>query len=75
MPPAGVTPSAEQRERRLDLLRKDPAVIVRKRQPEALGPFVPSVRVIEGSMSLEDFLHLLGRRDDDDQLSGAGDHS
>jgi hypothetical protein len=60
------TVSDEFDERRWDALLRMPGVIVRRRDPnKPIEPFVPTRFVIEGSMTVEDLLCLMGRRDDD----------
>lgn len=59
------------REERLALLRGHSGVVVRRRGTRPVQPFVPSVSVVEGSMTLEDLFRLLGR-DDEVDVAGSG---
>lgn len=46
-----------------------PGVVVHRRDPnEPAEPFVPTAYVVPGSMTVEDLLRLMGRREDDDFL-------
>ncbi|HUG60955.1 MAG TPA: hypothetical protein VMP03_03875 [Methylomirabilota bacterium] len=61
-------------ERRWEELVRMPGVIVHRRDPDApLESFTPTVGVIEGSMTIEDLLRLLGRRDPQDDWLDEGD--
>ena len=51
-----------------------PGVVVHTRHPNTPAePFVPTSHVTPGSMSVEDLLDLLDRRDGDDSLPGGSD--
>ena len=61
-------------ERRWEELRQMPGVIVHRRDPDApVELFVPTAGVIEGSMTIEDLLRLLGRRDPQDDWLDEGE--
>lgn len=66
--PSGGEPVTFDERRLADLLNR-PGVIVYHRDPELANKAFAPIRVIEGSMTVEDLLRLLGRRDDDDWRS------
>jgi hypothetical protein len=59
------------RDERLSLLRAHPGVVSRHRGERQARPFVPSIRVTDDSMTLQDLFCLLGRDDEPTEDEGS----